>query len=83
MLLRRDDWQAIIQRACPLCVAERQELSSKAPKGKASVRPEDRWAASSPNEVWAMDFKSDQHVDGWPNSCFDDPQRLQSAVADL
>jgi putative transposase len=64
VLLGREDWQVNVKRVYRLYAEEGLQLSNKTPKRKVSAKlREDRCVASAPNEVWAMDFMSDQLFD--------------------
>lgn len=53
------------KRVYRLYKEEGLQLRNKTPKRKVSAKlREDRTAASGPNEIWAMDFMSDQLFDG-------------------
>lgn len=65
MLLKREGWQVNAKRVYRLYKEEGLTLRNKAPKRKVSAKlREDRSDAAAPNEVWAMDFMSDQLFDG-------------------
>ncbi len=65
MLLKRQGWRMNHKRTHHVYTEEGVMLRNKTPKRKASAkRREDRIDATAPNEVWAMDFMSDQIVDG-------------------
>ena len=64
MLLRREGWQVNVKHVYRLYAEESLQLRIKAPKRKVSAKlREDRCVASEPNELWAMDFLSDQLFD--------------------
>ena len=65
VLLRREGWMVNHRRVRRLYAEEGLQLRNKSPKQwvKAKLR-EDRRAATSPNEVWAMDFVHDQLFGG-------------------
>ena len=65
MLLGREGWQVNGKRAYRLYAEEGLQLRNKTTKRKVSAKlRENRCAASESNEVWAMDFMSDQPFDG-------------------
>jgi putative transposase len=65
VLLRREGWQVNAKRVYRLYTEEGLQLRNKTPKRKVSAKlRDDRMPASAPNEVWAMDFMSDQLFDG-------------------
>ena len=65
VLLRREGWQVNAKRVYRLYCEEGLQLRNKVPKRKVSAKlREDRCSATAPNEVWAMDFMSDQLFDG-------------------
>ena len=65
VLLGREGWQVNVKRVYRLYAEEGMQLRNKTPKRKVSAKlREDRCVASEPNEVWAMDFMSDQLFDG-------------------
>lgn len=65
VLLRREGWRVNAKRVYRLYREEGLQLRNKSPKRKVSAKlREDRCPASVPNEVWAMDFMSDQIFDG-------------------
>jgi len=65
VLLRREGWQVNAKRIYRLYCEEGLQLRNKAPKRKVSAKlRDDRMPASAPNEIWAMDFMSDQLFDG-------------------
>ncbi len=65
VLLRREGWQVNVKRVYRLYREEGLQLRNKTPKRKVSakLRPQ-RQPIGSANEVWAMDFMSDQLFDG-------------------
>lgn len=65
ILLRREGWQVNAKRVYRLYCQEGLQLRNKTPKRKVSAKlREDRKPATAPNQVWAMDFMSDQLFDG-------------------
>ena len=65
VLLMREGWRVNHKRIYRLYTEEGLQLRNKTPKRKVSAKlREDRHPAAAPNEVWAMDFMSDQIVDG-------------------
>lgn len=65
VLLRREGWQINAKRVHRLYCLEGLQLRNKTPKRKVSAKlRSDRTLASRQNEVWAMDFMSDQLFDG-------------------
>lgn len=65
VLLRREGWQVNAKRVYRLYVEEGLQIRNKRPKRKVSAKlREDRKPPTAPNEVWAMDFLSDQLFDG-------------------
>jgi len=65
VLLRREGWQVNAKRVYRLYCQKGRQLRNKTPKRKVSAElREDRYRATAPNEVWAMDFMSDQLFDG-------------------
>jgi len=65
VLLQREGWQVNAKRVYRLYKEEGLQLRSKTPKRKVSAkRRESPVTAAKPNEVWAMDFMSDQLFDG-------------------
>ena len=65
VLLKREGWPVNAKRIYRLYTQEGLQLRNKTPKRKVSAKlREDRSPATAPNEVWAMDFMSDQLVDG-------------------
>ncbi len=65
VLLQREGWQVNHKRVYRLYVEEGLQIRNKRPKRKVSAKlREDRKAPEAPNQVWAMDFLSDQFFDG-------------------
>jgi len=65
VLLKREGWHVNAKRIYRLYKEEGLTLRNKSPKRKVSAKlREDRSDAMAPNEVWAMDFMSDQLFDG-------------------
>jgi putative transposase len=65
VLLRREGWTVNAKRVWRLYRQEGLQLRSKTPKRKVSAKlRQDRAVAGAPNEIWAMDFLSDQLFDG-------------------
>ena len=65
VLLRREGWPVNRKRVYRLYREEGLQLRNKTPKRKASAKlRDDRSPASAPNEVWAMDFMSEQLFNG-------------------
>lgn len=65
MLLRREGWRINAKRVYRLYREEGLQIRNKRPKRKVSAKlREDRRPPGTPNEVWAMDFLSDQLFDG-------------------
>lgn len=65
VLLQREGWQVNAKRVYRLYRLEGLQLRNKTPKRKVSAKlREDRCLATMPNQVWAMDFMSDQLFDG-------------------
>ena len=65
VLLKREGWRVNAKRIYRLYTEEGLQLRNKTPKRKVSAKlREDRAPATAPNEIWAMDFMSDQLVDG-------------------
>ena len=65
VLLRREGWQVNAKRVYRLYCQKGRQLRNKTPKRKVSAElREDRYRVTAPNEVWAMDFMSDQLFDG-------------------
>ena len=64
VLLGHEGWQANVKHVYRLYSDEGRQLRNKTPKRKVLAKlREDRCFASEPNEVWAMDFMSDQLFD--------------------
>jgi len=65
VLLRREGWQVNAKRVYRLYTEEGLQLRNKTPKRKVSAKlREDRCAPVGANDVWSMDFMSDQLFDG-------------------
>ena len=65
VLLQREGWKVNHKRIHRLYTEQGLQLRNKSPKRKVSAKlREDRSEATAPNEVWAMDFMSDQLADG-------------------
>lgn len=65
ILLRREGWEVNAKRVYRLYVEEGLQIRNKRPKRKVAAKlREDRKPPVAPNEVWAMDFLSDQLFDG-------------------
>ena len=65
VLLRREGWPVNRKRVYRRYREEGLQLRNKTPKRKVSAKlRDDRSPASAPNEVWAMDFMSDQLFNG-------------------
>lgn len=65
VLLRRESWRIHAKRVHRLYCLEGLQLRDKVPKRKVSAKlRSDRTLARHQNEVWAMDFMSDQLFDG-------------------
>jgi len=65
VLLEREGWQVNHKRVYRLYVEEGLQIRNKRPKRKVAAKlREDRKAPTAPNQVWAMDFLSDQLFDG-------------------
>jgi putative transposase len=65
VLLKREGWAVNAKRVWRLYRQEGLQLRSKTPKRKVSAKlRQDRTVANGPNEIWAMDFLSDQLFDG-------------------
>ena len=65
VLLQREGWLVNAKRVYRLYKEDGLQLRSKTPKRKVSAkRRESPVTAAKPNEVWAMDFMSDQLFDG-------------------
>tara|TARA_B100000508_G_scaffold134804_1_gene125894 strand:+ start:724 stop:1548 length:825 start_codon:yes stop_codon:yes gene_type:complete len=64
-LLRRDGWVVNHKRVYRLYCEEGLQLRNKTPKRKVSAKlRKDRSAPKSMNDIWAMDFMSDQLFNG-------------------
>jgi putative transposase len=65
VLLVREGWKVNAKKVYRLYKEEGLQLRNKTPKRKVSAkRREAPVTATQPNEVWAMDFVSDQLFDG-------------------
>ena len=65
MLLRREGWQVNAKRIYRLYTEEGLQLRHKTPKRRVAAKlREDRRPPATPNQVWAMDFLSDQLFNG-------------------
>jgi putative transposase len=65
VLLKRKGWAVNAKRSWRLYRQEGLQLRSKTPQRKVSAKlRQDRAVAGAPNEIWAMDFLSDQLLDG-------------------
>ena len=65
VLLRREGWPVNAKRVYRLYVEESLQIRNKRPKRKVAAKlREDRRPPCAPNDVWAMDFLSDQLFDG-------------------
>jgi putative transposase len=65
VLLRREGWLVNSKRVCRLYREMGLQLRNKSPKRRVKARlREDRTAATTANQVWAMDFVHDQLFDG-------------------
>jgi len=65
VLLQREGWEVNAKRVYRIYREEGLQLRSKTPKRKVSAkRRESPVTATQTNEVWAMDFVSDQLFDG-------------------
>ena len=65
VLLRREGWQVNAKRIYRLYTEEGLQLRHKTPKRRVAAKlREDRCPPAAPNQVWAMDFLSDQLFDG-------------------
>lgn len=65
ILLRREGWEVNAKRVYRLYVEEGLQIRNKHPKRKVAAKlREDRKPAAAPNDIWAMDFLSDQLFDG-------------------
>ena len=65
IILKREGWRVNHKLVYRLYVEEGLQIRNKRPKRKVAAKVrEDRNPPSAPNEVWAMDFLSDQLFDG-------------------
>jgi putative transposase len=65
VLLRREGWEVNAKRVYRLYTEEGLQLRNKTPKRKVSAKLRgDRSSPHGPNDVWSMDFMSDQLFDG-------------------
>jgi putative transposase len=65
VLLRREGWEVNVKRVYRLYTELGLQIRNKRPKRKVSAKlREDRRPPEGPNDVWAMDFLSDQLFDG-------------------
>lgn len=65
VLLQREGWRVNAKRVYRLYVEEGLQIRNKRPKRKVAAKlREDRHPPRAPNDVWAMDFLSDQLFDG-------------------
>jgi putative transposase len=65
VLLQREGWSVNHKRVYRLYVEESLQIRNKRPKRKVAAKVRsDRKPPVAPNEVWAMDFLSDQLFDG-------------------
>ena len=65
VLLRREGWQVNAKRVYRLYTEEGLQLRNKTPKRKVSAKlREARCPPTASNDVWSMDFMSDQLFDG-------------------
>lgn len=65
VLLQREGWKVNHKRVHRLYVQEGLQIRNKRPKRKVAAKlREDRQTPSAPNQVWSMDFLSDQLFDG-------------------
>lgn len=65
VLLRREGWRINAKRVYRLYCEEGLQIRNKRPKRKVSAKlRSDRRPPGAPNDVWAMDFLSDQLFDG-------------------
>ena len=65
VMLRREGWRVNHKLVFRLYVEEGLQIRNKRPKRKVAAKlREDRKAPTAPNDVWAMDFLSDQLFDG-------------------
>ena len=61
MLLEREGWQVNHKHVYRLYVEESLQIRNKRPKRKVAAKlREDRRSPSAPNDVWSVDFLSDQ-----------------------
>jgi len=61
VLLRREGWPVNAKRIYRLYVQEGLQIRNKRPKRKVAAKlRDDRKPPEVPNDVWAMDFLSDQ-----------------------
>ena len=67
VLLRREGWPVNHKRVHRLYAEEGLSIRTKLPRRKRAWRyRQGRPGAAAPNEIWAMDFMSDQLFDGRP-----------------
>jgi putative transposase len=67
VLLRREGWPVNHKRTYRLYAEEGLSIRTKLPRRKRAWRyRQGRPGAAAPNEIWAMDFMSDQLFDGRP-----------------
>jgi putative transposase len=65
VLLEREGWQVNHKRVYRLYIEEGLQIRNKRPKRKVAAKlREDRHPPTAPNEVWSMDFLSDQLFNG-------------------
>ncbi len=65
VLLQREGWEVNVKRVYRLYTELGLQIRNKRPKRKVSAKlREDRRPPEGPNDVWAMDFLSDQLFDG-------------------
>ena len=65
VLLQREGWHVNDKRIYRLYVEEGLQIRNKRPKRKVAAKlRDDRKPPLAPNDVWAMDFLSDQLFDG-------------------
>nr|WP_246742709.1 IS3 family transposase [Microvirga splendida] len=65
VLLQRERWRVNHKRVYRLYIEEGLQIRNKCPKRKVAAKVRsDRKLPEAPNEVWAMDFLSDQLFDG-------------------
>ena len=65
VLLRREGWQVNVKRIYRLYTEEGLQLRHKTPKRRVAAKLRgDRSPPAAPNQVWAMDFLSDQLFNG-------------------